>query len=80
MSICVQDRLKTVPGLSSEIGDVFCHRKTGTTEKSFNLVEKQSNLLAKYIKTAQKKTDLFLSRLNEIVLEGMNQYKILILK
>ena len=40
VSICVQDRLKTVPGLSAEIGDNFCPGKAGNTEKSFNLIKK----------------------------------------
>ena len=59
VSKCVQDRLKTVPFLSAEIGDIFCPGKSGNIEKSFNLIEKQSNLLAEYLKTVLKKPTCF---------------------
>ena len=71
VSICVQDRLKTVPGLSAEIGDNFIVWNLDNRTKMPKLIIFKPILLAKNIKTAHKKTDLFPSRLNTIVLEGM---------
>ena len=51
VSKCVQDRIKTVPFLSAEIGDIFLPEKADNIEESFNLIKKQSILLAEYIKT-----------------------------
>jgi hypothetical protein len=62
VSKCVQDRLKIVPFLSAEIGDIFCPGKTANIEKSFILIEYRSILLAEYIKTVHKKADLFPGR------------------
>jgi len=58
----VQHCPKIAPDLSAEIGDIFCPGKSGNIEKIFILTKKQSILLAKYIKTAHKKADLFPSR------------------
>ena len=37
--------------LSAEIGDIFLPEKADNIEESFNLIKKQSILLAEYIKT-----------------------------
>jgi hypothetical protein len=51
VSKCLQSWLKNIPVLSAEIGDIFCPGKADNIEESFNLIEKQSILLAEYIKT-----------------------------
>jgi hypothetical protein len=48
---CLQGWLKYIPVLSAEIGDIFCPEKADNIEESFSLIEKQSNLLAEYLKT-----------------------------
>ena len=63
VSICVQDRLKTVPGLSAEIEDNFIVWNLDNRTKMPKLIIFKPILLAESIKTAHKKADLFPSRL-----------------
>ena len=63
MSICVQDRLKTVPGLSAGNGDNFRSWDVENIRKTAKLIVFQPILLAKNIKTVHKKADLFQNRL-----------------
>ncbi len=63
VSICVQDRLKTVPGLSAEIEDNFIVWNLDNRTKMPKLIIFKPILLAKNIKTAHKKADLFQNRL-----------------
>ncbi len=63
VSICVQDRLKTVPGLSAEIEDNFIVWNLDNRTKMPKLIIFKPILLAKNIKTVHKKADLFQSRL-----------------
>ena len=59
MRKCLQGWLKYIPVLSAEIGDIFCPGKADNIEESFSLIEKQSNLLAEYLKTVLKKPTCF---------------------
>jgi len=72
VSKCLQSWLKIIPVLSSEIGDIFCPGKADNIEESFNLIKKQSILLARSIKPAHKKANLCLSRLFSVFEVGQN--------
>ena len=72
MSICVQDRLKTVPGLSAGNGDNFRSWDVENIRKTAKLIVFQPILLAKNIKTVHKKADLFQNRLFANFLSNAN--------
>jgi hypothetical protein len=59
VSKCLQSWLETTHFLSTRKGDNSCPGTTGNIEKSLVLIKKQSILLARSIKTAHKKANLF---------------------